>query len=73
MTAIFGWIIIVITLGLASAVMLWPFFRLVKRRYPTSLGLVGACAAATAGFGVGLWYLIPFIVWGLFGRSSAIP
>jgi hypothetical protein len=68
MTAIVGWTIIAVVLCSASALLLWPAFRLMRRFHPDSGALRWAFAAATVGCSLALWYLIPLAVHGLFGR-----
>jgi hypothetical protein len=70
MTAFIGWIIIVAALFSVSAVLLWPAFRLMRRSYPNSLGLLLAYVAAMAACSLALWYLIPMAVYQFFGRVA---
>jgi hypothetical protein len=70
MTAIFGWTIIILGLGLFSLALLWPVFRLLRRRRPDADSLIWGYAAAAAGCSVVLWHLIPWAVHGLFGHKS---
>jgi len=53
-----------------SAALLWPAYRQVRRRFPQMLHPRWAYAAATAGCSIALWYLVPLLVWALFGRTA---
>jgi hypothetical protein len=70
MTAFVGWLILVLGFCAFSMALLWPVFRLMRRSYPNSLGLLWAYVAAIAGCSLALWYLIPMAVYQLFGRVS---
>jgi hypothetical protein len=70
MTAFLGWIIIVLIFGSFSLALLWPGFRLMRRARAGSRGLLWCYVCATAVCGLGLWYVIPLAVHGLFGRAT---
>jgi hypothetical protein len=69
MTALLGWTILIGAFLLLSMLLLLPVFLLVRRRYPGFGRLPWAYTAATAGCSVALWYLIPFAIWEIFGRT----
>jgi hypothetical protein len=70
MTAVIGWVIIVLGFGLVSMALLWPVFRLVRRYRPNAAALAWAYAVATGALGMVLWYLVPLAVHQLFGRVA---
>jgi hypothetical protein len=70
MAAAAGWIIICVGFSLVSVAVLWPAYRSLRRRFPHFRHHVWAYFAATAGFSVALWFLIPLAVWLLFGRTA---
>jgi hypothetical protein len=70
MAAFEGWIIIAAVLGLLSAALLWPGFLLLRRLRPAAKGWWWSYAAATLACAVALWYLIPLLVWTLFGHHA---
>lgn len=70
MTALLGWTIIVLGFGLFSMALLWPLFRLLRRRRPDAAGLIWGYVAATAGCSIMLWYLLPWGIHALFGHKG---
>jgi hypothetical protein len=70
MQALVGWTIIAAIFCSVGAAVLWPAFWLLRRWRPNLRGLRWAYAAATVGFGVALWYAIPFGVYEFFGRTG---
>jgi len=70
MTALVGWTIIVLGFGLFSMALLWPLFRLLRRRRPNAGGLIWGYAAATAGCSIMLLYLLPWAIHELFGHTA---
>ena len=70
MASVGGWIIICAGLSLLSAALLWPGYRLMRRRLPQLRHPGWAYAGATALGGLVLWYLIPLAIWALFGRAG---
>ena len=63
-----GWIIICTGFSLVSAALLWPAYRLTRRRHPGLRHPAWLFAAATVLCSITLWYLIPLAVWALYGR-----
>jgi len=64
-----GWIIIGTLFASSSAVLLWPFFRALRRHYAPSARLLLAYGFAVVGCSIGLWYAIPLLVWTFLGRN----
>jgi hypothetical protein len=69
MTAVIGWLIIVTAFVSFSMMLLWPGFRLVRRSHPGSKAAFWLYLASAVACSVGLWYLIPVAVHGIFGRT----
>jgi hypothetical protein len=62
--------IIAVVFGAVSALLLWPAFRLIRRWRPNIRGMRYAYIAAIAGCSIGLWHLIPWGVYEIFGRTG---
>lgn len=70
MTAFVGWTIIAVVFCAFSSALLWPAFRALRRSYPKSGCLLWGYAIATAACSLGLWFLIPLAIHGLFGGTG---
>jgi hypothetical protein len=69
MTESLGWSLIVLTLCVFSLMALGVFSKLVRRVRGKTVGGLWSYAAATVGLSLILWFAIPPIVHGLFGRT----
>jgi len=70
MTALLGWFLITLVFGLCGLVLLWPAYRIARRRQPQRRGLGRLYLAAAAASGVALWFALPWIIHALFGRAG---
>jgi hypothetical protein len=70
MASVVGWIIIGVLFCAISMALLWPIFRLMRQSRGQSKGFLWAYFIAIPICSLGLWYVIPFLVLGLFGRAT---
>jgi hypothetical protein len=71
LTSLLGWAIIILTLACISIGLLYPVYRVARRRYPESTHLWWIYAVATGVYGLAVWLLLPIIVHRLFGHFTA--
>jgi hypothetical protein len=70
LTSLLGWAIIVLSFGGFSVGLLFPAYRVARRRYPESSYLWWIYGVAAGSCGVAIWFLLPIIVHHVFGRSA---
>jgi hypothetical protein len=70
MATVLGWFIFWALLYLASMTLLAPALIALRRRYPGSRKPVRTYWMGSGILSVGLWYLIPLLVWWTIGRKA---
>ena len=68
MTSLVGWVIIILTFALISMGVLYPGYRVARRRYPESGKIRWLYGVATVVCSVALWFLLPVVVHQIFPR-----
>jgi hypothetical protein len=71
MTSLLGWTIIILTFACISMGLLYPVYRVARRRYPQSTHLWWVYGVAIGACGVALWFLLPLIVHRFFRHIAA--
>jgi hypothetical protein len=70
MTAIVGWIVIAVVFCAFSMALTLPIYRLLRRSQANARSALWGYAAAVVGSSLALWYLIPLVIYGLYGRKA---
>ena len=68
MTSVAGWLILTLIFAAISLGLLYPGYRVARRRYPESGKIRWLYGVATVVCSVALWFLLPVVVHQIFPR-----
>jgi hypothetical protein len=69
MTSVAGWLILTLIFASISLGLLYPGYRVARRRYPESRKIRWLYGAATVLCSLALWFLLPVVVHQIFPRA----